>query len=336
MSGERPEGHERHAATGTRHAAWFAPRIRADLRHQDTLTASFAIIGWACYILAALMLSWVVGALIHNDIIARSVADDVASAPAAWPAESRRKALESARDYNNALQTVFAGRIPADAQGADGAPLETADGKYANTLDVDGNGAMARLRIPKISVNIPVYHTTLDNVLDKGAGHIYGTAMPVGDAHTYSVLAAHSGGVQGMLFTRLNEMKRGDVFYLDVLGGEHGYRIGDIRTIKPDQMEHTLQMLRAQYANDNATVTMVTCTPIGVNTDRLLVTGVREPIPDNIPPADTQSDGLLIAIGVGLACFLVAILAAILVTRWIRHRRREQRASSGHGITVHG
>ena len=197
--------------------------------------------------------------------------------------------LQRARAYNGTLADRFGGGIPADAADEQGNPQELADAAYMRALSVDGGGAMARLSIPKISVNIAVYHTTLDDVLSKGVGHIYGTALPVGDPHTYTVLAAHSGGVQGMLFTRLSEMRQGDVFYLDVLGGEQGYRITDVRTITPERMERTLQQIRDAHQSGDATVTMVTCTPIGVNTDRLLVTGVRAPVPQH--PRRVHAEG---------------------------------------------
>lgn len=298
----------------------FAPKIREDIAHKDMVTASFAITDWVCYIIAALLLSWVVGALVHNDVIARSVADRVAFAPAAWPSEERRKAYERAKAYNASLERTLAGRIPAAARDTDGATLEQHDTAYMTTLNVDAQGAMASLQIPQISVNIPIYHTTLDASLDDGAGHIYGTALPIGEDHSYSALGAHSGGVQGLLFTRLNELRENGVFYIDVLGGEHGYRVKDIRTIKPEDMERTLRQLRDRYERGPATVTLITCTPIGVNTDRLLVTGVREPIPSKIAPASSQHDVRLITVLVGAAVLLLLIVAAI-VFRVIRAKR---------------
>ncbi|WP_024540489.1 class C sortase [Bifidobacterium choerinum] len=305
-----------------RHGALFAPRIRRDLDRRDPVTAAFAIAGWACYIIAALLLAWVVGALVHNDMLAREAAANIASAPATWPDESRQGAYKRAQRYNAVLGTRFNGRIPADAENEEGVAVETLDMDYRHTLNVDGRGGMARLLIPKISVDIPVYHTTLDDVLDEGAGHIYGTAMPIGDDHTYSVLAAHSGGVQGMLFTRLGELCKGGVFYMDVLGGEQGYRVSDIRTIRPEQMESTLRELRSRYRDGPATITLVTCTPLGVNSHRLLVTGVREPIPAKIAPASTQKDGRLIAAAVAVVVFLVLLVAAIVFSR-LRAKRRK-------------
>lgn len=293
---------------------------------KDGLGKALTAVGWACYVLAAVLLAYVAGMLVHNDMIERSVAQDVAQAPAAWPAEQKRAMLDAARDYNAKLGERFDGQIPADARDEHGVPRESGDASYMQTLDVDGNGAMVRLRIPAISVNLPVYHSTLDDVLAKGVGHVYGTALPVGDQHTYSALAAHSGDVQGFLFSRLTELRDGDVFYLDVLGGEHGYRIEDIRTVKPDQLETTMQQLRTKYGDGNAAVTLVTCTPLGVNTDRLLVTGVRQQIPDPIPASSTQRDNRLIAVAVGIAVFLVAIIVAVVVRIVMkRHVKRYRR-----------
>lgn len=293
----------------------------------DPLGTWLTRLGWGCYLLAALMLAWVVGALVHNDLIERSVADRVAAAPAAWPAADQRTVLEQARAFNRNIETRLHGAIPADATDEDGTPLERADSSYMRALSVDGDSAMARLRIPKISVSVPVYHTTLDGALDQGAGHVYGTALPVGDHGTYSAIAAHSGGVQGMLFTRLQEMNRGDVFYLDVLGGEQGYRIVDTRTVKPEALETSLQALRKAHRNDDATITLITCTPIGVNTDRLLVTAVRGPIPGVIPASTTQRDSALLAVAAGAAVFVIALVVAL---AWHRGRRRRHAPSRGH------
>ena len=115
----------------------FAPRIRQDIARKDGVAASFAIIGWICYIAAALLLSWVVGALIHNDMIARTVADVVASAPSTWPAGDRKAIYNRAREYNGRLDAQFGGRIPADAASETGPARETLDTAYMTTLSLD-------------------------------------------------------------------------------------------------------------------------------------------------------------------------------------------------------
>lgn len=323
---DKTQSADSHTKSSVKESGVKKPNAKIRAGQQDSMALSFTIIGWACYVVAALLLSWVVGALVHNDMLARSVAHNVSTAPATWPEANRRSVYDRAKEYNAKLDDQFSGSIPADAKNEEGAARETLDSYYMKTLDVNGKGAMASLKIPQISVDIPIYHTTLDSSLDSGAGHIYGTAMPIGEEHTYTALAAHSGGVQGMLFTRLDELKKGAVFYIDVLGGEHGYRVQDIRTVKPEQLEKTLQELRAQYKDSSATVTLITCTPVGVNTDRLLVTGVREPIPDKIAPASTQKDSKLLAIGIGVGLFILLLIAAIVFV-YLRKRAKDKKLS---------
>lgn len=287
--------------------------IQSDVARKDLTTAAIAILGWTCYVVAALLLSWVTGAVIHNDLLTREAASNITNAAQEWPPQDRRQALDEARKYNENLPSKLSGNIPADARNAAGTPLENTDSAYMRALDVDGRGAMASLKIPSISVNIPVYHTTLGKVLDSGAGHIYGTSLPIGDPGTYSALSAHSGGVQGLLFTRLHELRPGGHFYLDVLSGEQAYTVVNVRVVNPRKLERTLQQLRAEYTpRHQAVVTLITCTPIGINSDRLLVTGIRD---DTAPEAATQRDPLVWSALLALLLFVVLMAIAILSRR---------------------
>lgn len=291
--------------------SWLAPQIRNDIRHHDVLTAIIAILGWMCYFIFLLMLVWVVTTLVHNDMIEKSAAREITAAGEAWKPEQKSAELEKAYAYNDAVSKYFNGRILADTTNEEGATIEREDKAYQNTLNVDGSGGMARLEIPKISVDIPVGHTTLAHVLNRGAGHVYGTALPVGQPGTESVIAAHSGGFQGLLFTRLHELKDGDLFVIDVAGERQVYKVFNKRTILPDQLEDALVQIRDMERDDNnAIVTLVTCTPIGVNTHRLLVSGIR--VPDSQAKfAYNQGDGRLRWFLIGVTSSLIALLLGL-------------------------
>ncbi|WEV69828.1 class C sortase [Bifidobacterium sp. ESL0775] len=184
------------------------------------------------------------------------------------------------------------------------------DGTYQSLLN-EGRGVMGAIQIPKISLKLPIYHGTSDEVLDKGVGHLYGTSLPVGGKNTNTVLTGHRGRPNTLLFTRLDELKVGDVFYLNTLNHTFGYQITAIHVIRPDDTH----LYKVKPGKD--LVTLMTCTPYGVNTQRLVLTAERRPIPKDIPyPEDAQGDALLTG---GLT--ILGVLALGLVTLAIRHRR---------------
>lgn len=149
----------------------------------------------------------------------------------------------------------------------------TAEGRkdYERQLDLDGSGIMGYLEIPKISVCLPVYHGTEDEALARGAGHLEGSSLPVGGGGTHTVLTGHRGLPSAKLFTDLDQLREGDTFRIMTLGDTLEYEVTGIRTVLPEETKD----LRIQEGEDLAT--LVTCTPYGVNTHRLLVTGERIP-----------------------------------------------------------
>lgn len=164
------------------------------------------------------------------------------------------------------------------AKGEDSAASK--DKEYQSLLD-SGDEVMGTIKIPKISVNLPIYHGTSQTALASGAGHLYGSSLPVGGDGTHSVITGHRGLVNAMMFTRLDEMKTGDFFYIEVMGETLGYEVDRITVINPDDTSQ----LKIVPGEDR--VTLMTCTPYGVNTQRLLISGHREPIP---MPAPDPSD----------------------------------------------
>ena len=142
---------------------------------------------------------------------------------------------------------------------------------YASLLNLEGNGIMGYVEIPKISVNLPIYHGTTAQVLEQGIGHLQNTSLPVGGESTHSVLTGHTGLAGKRLFTDLSQLEEGNLFYLHVLGETLAYQVEAIYIVEPDQTEH----LVVETGWD--LVTLVTCHPYGINTHRLLVQGTRIP-----------------------------------------------------------
>ncbi|MFF8819110.1 class C sortase [Leucobacter sp. NPDC015123] len=176
--------------------------------------------------------------------------------------------LEFARAYNDALaagvKLEAGGNVPVGTGNLAGTDL-----KYNEMLRASDDGLMARIRIPAINVDLPVYHGTLDETLLQGAGHLEGSHLPVGGPSTRSVITAHRGLANSTMFTNLNEVRRGDTFSVEVMGEVFTYEVFEVEVIEPTETSS----LRAREGED--LVTLITCTPLGVNSHRIVVTGKR-------------------------------------------------------------
>lgn len=240
---------------------------------------------------------------------------------------ARSEQMAAAHRYNAALKPVQL----KDPWGNGQPGITPAYQQYLAQLDV--NDTMARLRIPTIKVDQPVYHGTSDETLGRGVGHLYGSSLPVGGPGTHSVLTAHSGMTNGTYFDRLGELKQGDVFYMDVLGETLAYQIDRITVVLPNNFDNLAREPGRDYA------TLITCTPYGVNSHRLLVRGHRI----DYNPAHDPQPGLL---GFDwtiqpwmitrLALAGIATLALlVMIGMWIRDdrldRRRRRAEPSGTG-----
>ena len=150
---------------------------------------------------------------------------------------------------------------------------------YEEVLNVDG--VMCYLEIPKISLKLPVYHGTSEEVLEKGIGHLESTSLPIGGESRFSVLTGHRGLPSAELFTRLDELEVGDCFFIHVLDKTLTYQVDQIEVIEPDQLE------KLTVVPGEDLVTLLTCTPYGVNSHRLLVRGARAA---DIAPEETEGD----------------------------------------------
>lgn len=192
---------------------------------------------------------------------------------------------------------------------------------YKKILDPDGEGLMGSIEIPKIQARIAIYHGISDDVLEKGAGHVEGTSLPVGGKSTHAVLAAHRGLPSAKLFTDLDQMEIGDIFFLHILGKTLAYKVDQIKTVLPSETED-LDIIKGE---DH--VTLLTCTPYGVNTHRLLVRGTRTKyvenkteINDTVPQKLAQADPKKI-MEIGLVVFAISVILLLIV---IRYRDRKK------------
>ncbi len=195
---------------------------------------------------------------------------------------------------------------------------------YNDVLNVNNDGMMGYIEIPSISVKLPIYHSTTEEVLQKGVGHIESTALPVGGLGTHCILTGHTGLPTAELFTRLSELKEGDVFYISVLDKTLAYKVCEINVVLPDDMEKLVA-----YKNRDL-VTLVTCTPYGVNSHRLLVTAERteynaeEEKNAEATKASTVFGGKYhyYIIGIGLALLLLLLLLIIyLIYKKIKRKK---------------
>lgn len=179
--------------------------------------------------------------------------------------DEKTEALEEARAYNQALAEKNGAALQ-DAFQSEG----KAEGQYGSILASE-DGVMAVVEIPKLGLSLPVYHGTSEETLQRGAGHLEGSSFPVGGAGSHTCISAHRGLPGKEMFTSLDLLSEGDVFYLRVLGETLAYEIRGIETVTPDQVEP----LRIRPGEDLAT--LITCTPYGINTHRLYVHGRRIP-----------------------------------------------------------
>lgn len=230
-------------------------------------------------------------------------------------------AKEAAIRYN---ESITPGATDTDAYSREA--LLAASQNYEELLDIAGDGIMAYVQIPKIGVQLPVYHGTNNDSLDRGIGHLLGSSLPVGGASTHSILTAHSGMASQKMFSDLPQLGVGDVFYLKVLGETLAYQVDQINTVMP----HDTTYLGIEQGEDLCT--LVTCTPFGVNTHRMLVRGTRIPyeeaevIVETTQEAATEStweQHYLKGILIGVVIVLILVVVAVIV--WLIGRNRHEK-----------
>ena len=199
--------------------------------------------------------------VISNMVERQRQADAVATYRQTMEKEDEKEIEEKWRQANEYNEMLF--------QAKGGIVEETEEKKYEELLNIQGTDIMGSLEIPKIQVELPIYHGTEDEVLSNGIGHLEGTSLPIGGENTHSVLTGHRGLPSSKLLVRLDEMKIGDLFFIHTYKEVMAYKVEEIMVVKP---EDTAWM---EIKGEKDLVSLVTCTPFGINSHRLIVTGHR-------------------------------------------------------------
>ena len=226
---------------------------------------------------------------------------------------------KKAEDYNEALLPCVLPDSFALAESSGVDPV------YMNTLNIAGDEMMGSVEIPKINIKIPIYHTTEEEVLNKGAGHLEGSSLPVGGANTHAVISAHRGLPSASLFTDLDQMKVGDHFLLHVLDEILCYEVDKISVVKPEDTT----ALAVEDGQD--LVTLLTCTPYGVNTERLLVRGHRVPyVEEEVKEEKTVLSGSSLHTNYLLWVFVgLSVTALFVFVLYLKETKLKRRANKG-------
>ena len=203
------------------------------------------------------------------------------------------------------------------------AAIEKASADYASQLDPSGSGIMGYVEIPKISVNLPIYHGTESETLERGTGHLLGSSLPVGGNGTHAIITGHSGLATQKMFTDLEQLMEGDVFYIHVLGEVLAYQVFSAEPVLP----HNTSKLTIRQNEDLCT--LITCYPTGINTHRLLVQGKRIPyeeaeviveeiVTQEAKPESNWEDQYMLGLWLGIWAMLLALaiyLSVLLIQR---------------------
>ena len=241
---------------------------------------------------------------------------------------------EAAREFDS---TLVQNNIYGDVFGSDDTQIEDTD--YWKALNVAEDGVMGYLSIPKINVRLAIYHGTAEDVLQTGIGHMNGTSLPIGGESTHSVLAAHRGLPAARLFTDIDQMQQGDMFYIHVLDETLAYPVDQILDmVEKDDHETLEDALQIQEGKDQ--VTLFTCTPYGVNSHRLLVRGTRVPYNGEEETENTPVDSMLRAIQNYYMLYLILGLAVtllvILIMKFLFDRKNKKHSGKTDDMSKEG
>lgn len=221
--------------------------------------------------------------------------------------EDFTKEWEKANAFND---TIIHNNIFGDVFGDNGDDIKNTE--YWQILNVGNDGVMGYVSIPKINVKLSIYHGTADDVLQTGIGHLNGTKLPIGGESTHSVLAAHRGLPSARLFTDIDQLERGDMFYIHVLDETLAYQVDQILDMVDKDDNETLQKaLQIEEGQDY--VTLFTCTPYGVNSHRLLVRGTRVPYNGEEEIESTAAESMLKSIQNYYMIYLILGLSVTLL-----------------------
>lgn len=251
-----------------------------------------------------------------------SVVDSVQQTAEKLDDSEQKAEIEKAMRYNESLANGHV--VLTDPFKEEKTEEDTAE--YESLLNLTNDGVMGTVEIPSINVSLPIYHGTSDAILKKGAGHLQGTSLPVGGASTHTVITGHTGLSNAKLFTDLTELDKGDIFFLEVMGEKLAYQVDQIKVVLPTEMDDLKIVPGEDYC------TLLTCTPYGVNTHRLLVRGKRTDYQEAVDAAKSEKpkkaeskwmSEYKRALAISVA-FFVASLPFIFGIRYVREYRRKR------------
>ncbi|MGX0629394.1 sortase A [Corynebacterium afermentans] len=267
------------------------------------------IVSWIILILGAVLLLYPIASTLSAQYRQIKQNEEYSGAVQALSDDAKTEQLRLAHEYNDRLL----------ATGTHARPPEDSDpgfDDYMSQLTLpESYRVIARVRIPRINVDLPVYHTTRSNVLYDGAGHMYGSTLPVGGDGTNAVISAHTGMVNAAMFDQLPMLRPGDDIFIDVMGERLRYRMTSREVVKPDDYD------AVTYEPGKDKITLITCTPYGLNTDRLLVHAERVPLDPDTPEPTVNS----FVWSWWMVAVVVLILLVILLILWKRWRDRRRR-----------
>lgn len=247
-----------------------------------------------------------------NNHLQQQAAEQYAEEMRNRPPEQRDPEIDKAREYNSKLQggpilDPWLARISED------------NAEYQHYLDQLGNApAMSQLTIPSIDLRLPIYHGTAEKTLQMGLGHMYGTSLPLGGAGTHTVVTGHTGITNATLFDNLDKVKRGDGLYLNTFGEKLKYEVDEIEVVLPDVTDSL-----GLYPGEDK-LTLITCTPYGINTHRLLVHAHRVPMDGTETEVFDRRASIM-----QWWMWALIVLALVIVTWLLWWIMRERRRGSG-------
>lgn len=289
-----------------------------------------AVCGIVLIFLAGIgVLSYPLVSSVINNYVSRSSVEEYTKKVAQLPDQKTEELIEEAKKYNNSLSNNLILTDPFDQEA-----FQKIGADYQKVLNINDDGLIGYIDIPKINVYLPIYHGTDSKVLAKGAGHLQNTSLPVGGESTHSVISAHSAYPCETFFDYLTDMQVGDEFYIHILDRTLKYQVDQIEVILPEEV-NSLRIVKGEDL-----VTLLTCTPYSVNTHRLLVRGKRVEY-DDTKYAETGvslasfDNGYIfflgykipyVVAGVVIAVFVAVVVLVIVLI--VKHSRKKAKSES--------
>lgn len=277
------------------------------------------------FIAGVAIMSYPLISAVINNIASRSQVEEYTETTKLMTSEQTKELFAQADTYNKSLNNNVILTDPFDYEA-----YSKIGASYDDALNIDGNGLIGYIDIPKINVYLPIYHGTTEKVLDVAAGHLQNTSLPVGGESTHSVISAHTGFPTETFFDYLTDLEDGDEFYIHILDRTLKYEVDQIKVVLPEDTSD----LRIISGKD--LVTLLTCTPYGINTHRLLVRGKRVAYDDskyitNSASAASFGDGHLFLLGYKIPYWLAitvivgfVLLVVFLVVFFIKKSKRKK------------